>query len=159
MGVPEVRLLNIIGSMPWAGAQEVVEISSMDKGLVSRSLGDLIKRNYLRKIQDPQDRRRFTLKLTALGARIYRRIKAAKHSRHLRAVAGMTPDECRQLYALLDKALVTAQAMAEADGAIEHEPADSHEGYSHSWPPAGLLELVPDLAGAGAAPTRGQVSR
>lgn len=153
MGVPEVRLLNIVGSLPWAGAQQVVEMSSMDKGLVSRALGNLIKRDYLRRVPDPQDRRRLMLKLTASGERVYRRITAAKRSRHLRAVSGMTPAECRQLYELLDKALVTAREMAEGDGAVEHKPADGQEGYAHSWPPTGLIDYVADLkATAGASP-------
>lgn len=140
MGVPEVRLLNIVGSLPRAGAQQVVEMSSMDKGLVSRALGNLIKRNYLRKVPDPQDRRRLTLKLTASGEQVYRRITIAKRRRHLRAVSGMTPAECWQLYELLDKAIVTAREMAEGDGAIEHTAADGQEGYTHSWPPSELIE-------------------
>lgn len=142
MGVPEVRLLNIVGSLPWARAQQVVEMSSMDKGLVSRALGNLIKRDYLCRVPDPQDRRRLTLKLTAAGERVYRRIIAAKRNRHLRVVSGMTPAECRQLYVLLDKALVTARELAENDGAIEHEAKDGHEGYTHSWPPSGLIDYV-----------------
>ena len=152
MGVPEVRLLNIVGSLPWASAQQVVEMSSMDKGLVSRALGNLIKRGHLRRLPDPQDRRRLVLKLTATGEEVYRRITAAKRSRHLRAVSGLTPAECRQLYRLLDKALRTAGEMAASDGITESRPAGGQEGYTHSWPPTGLIDYVADLettAGAG----------
>lgn len=152
MGVPEVRLLNIVGSLPWAAAQQVVELSSMDKGLVSRALANLIKRGHLRRLPDPQDRRRLVLKLTASGEEVYGRITAAKRSRHLRAVSGLTPAECLQLYRLLDKALRTAAEMAASDGATESRPVGGQEGYTHSWPPTGLIDYVADIdttAGAG----------
>jgi DNA-binding MarR family transcriptional regulator len=141
MGVPEVRLLNLLGGMPWAGAQEVVEISSMDKGLVSRVLSNLIRRGYLARLQDPDDRRRYSLKLTPAGTEIYGRIIAAKRARHIRAMAGMTPEETRTLYRLLDKAIATAGAMVEADGEIEPVPARSG-GYEHSWPATELLDHI-----------------
>lgn len=140
MGIPEVRLINIIGGMPWANAQELVEISSMDKGLVSRSLASLTKRGYLRRMQDDDDRRCFTLKLTATGQRIYQQIKTTKQQRHLRTVAGLTPEECRLLYRLMDKAIATAQLMADDTAGLKSSPP--RKDFENSWPASDLLKRV-----------------
>ena len=144
MGIPEVRLINIIGAMPWTNAQELVEISSMDKGLVSRSLSTLTKRGYLRRMQDQEDRRCFTLKLTPTGQKIYLQIKKTKEQRHRQTVAGMTPEECRTLYHLMDKAIATAQLMAnDTSGPKASGP---RADYDHSWPATALVRTVRSLS-------------
>lgn len=140
MGVPEVRLLNIIGGMPWASAQEVVETSSMDKGLVSRAMGTLIDGGYLRRQQDGKDRRRSTLELTEAGEQLYRRIRSAKERRHRRTLSGMTPEECRTLYRLLAKATTAAQQMTEDTAEAGKSP--DQEVYAHTWPATKLLRRV-----------------
>jgi DNA-binding MarR family transcriptional regulator len=140
MGVPEVRLLNIIGNLPSAGAQDVVELSSMDKGLVSRALRTLIDRGYLNKIRDEQDRRRLILELTAEGRKAFLKITAAKRRRHRRALEGLSPAECRLLYHLLDKAQATAERMVEEDTGAARARARGPRGYAHSWPATDLLD-------------------
>lgn len=115
MGIPEIRLLNIVGHYEPLGSCDVVEQSSMDKAMVSRALATLIRHGYVRKAKDAADSRRVVLTLTEPGRAVWKGVLGAKQARHRRSVAGLTPDECRQVYDLLDRLYETAEAMRQEE--------------------------------------------
>ena len=77
LNLSQWRVLAAIGEQPGRTSRDVVAITPMDKGIVSRAVATLIKSGLVEKINDPQDRRRSTLKLTAPGYRQYQTIAKA----------------------------------------------------------------------------------
>ncbi len=111
MGIPEIRLLNIVGHYEPLGSCDVVEQSSMDKAMVSRALATLIRRGCLRRAKDPSDSRRIVLTLTDSGRAVWKLVLAAKRERHRRSIAALTAEETRLLYDLLDRLYATAEEL------------------------------------------------
>lgn len=111
MGIPEIRLLNIVGHYEPLGSSDVVEQSSMDKAMVSRALATLLRRGYVRRAKDGGDSRRVVLTMTDAGRAVWKRILHAKRLRHQQSLAGLSADEARLVYELLDRLYVAAEAM------------------------------------------------
>ncbi len=77
LNLSQWRVLAAIAEKPGRTAVEVVAITPMDKGIVSRAVAALITFGLAEKMPDPQDRRRATLRLTAKGQDDYVRIAKA----------------------------------------------------------------------------------
>ncbi|HEX7126706.1 MAG TPA: MarR family transcriptional regulator [Thermodesulfobacteriota bacterium] len=115
MGIPEVRLLNVVGHYEPLGSCDVVEHSSMDKAMVSRALATLIRRGLIRRAKDPSDSRRIVLTLTESGRAVWKRILVAKRARHARSIACLSAEETSQVYELLDRLYDAAEAMRQEE--------------------------------------------
>lgn len=115
MGIPEVRLLNIVGHYGPLGSCDVVDQSSMDKAMVSRALATLIERGHVRRAKDLSDSRRIVLTLTDSGRAVWKRVLAAKRVRHERSVACLSAEETRLVYELLDRLYDEAETMRQEE--------------------------------------------
>lgn len=115
MGIPEIRLLNIVGHYEPLGSSDIVAQSSMDKAMVSRALAALIRLGYIRRVQDAHDNRRIVLTTTESGRAVWKRILDAKRARHDRSIAALSPEEVRLVYDLLDRLYETAEEMRRDD--------------------------------------------
>ncbi len=71
------RVLAAIGDNPGRMASEVVAMTPMDKGIVSRATTALVEDGLVKKKIDPNDRRRAELFLTARGQKQYDQISQA----------------------------------------------------------------------------------
>lgn len=118
MGIPEVRLLNVIGHYEPLGSRDVVEQSSMDKAMVSRALAVLIERGLVRRAKDASDSRRIVLTLTDSGRTVWKRVLVAKRKRHERSISCLSPEEVRVVYELLDRLYETAEGIREEEMAL-----------------------------------------
>lgn len=103
LGVPEWRVLAVLGRDGRLSAGELAERTSMDKVKVSRAIGALERRGLVVRERDPVDRRVTRVEQTEEGRRVYGEIAALALDWQRRWLAGLGEDEKRALFALLDR--------------------------------------------------------
>jgi DNA-binding MarR family transcriptional regulator len=91
-------------------AKEIVNRSSINKVNVSRAIASLQNRNLIERHEDPTDRRRVLVCLTAQGKRILNDLIPLVKEAEQDMLSALTPDEQDTLIRLMDK--VKKQAAA-----------------------------------------------
>lgn len=76
LNLSQWRVLAAVGEAPGRTAREVVDVTPMDKGIVSRAVSTLIERGLMARTAKTKDRRQAALTLTADGERSYRLVAA-----------------------------------------------------------------------------------
>lgn len=74
LNLSQWRVIAAVADRPGCTATEVVAITPMDKGLVSRAVSTLVDRNIIDKKSSEKDGRSVYLRLTKDGEKIYREI-------------------------------------------------------------------------------------
>jgi len=70
----EWRTMAILGTFPNSTASEIVQKTAMDKVAISRAVKKLLKRDFIEREIDSEDRRRQTLRLSESGYKVYNEI-------------------------------------------------------------------------------------
>lgn len=76
LNLSQWRVLAAIADTPGRTASQVVDVTPMDKGIVSRGVSVLVQEGYLRREASPADGRTTYLFLTESGQAIYKSIVA-----------------------------------------------------------------------------------
>lgn len=76
LNLSQWRVLVAVAEVPGRSAAEVVALTPMDKGIVSRAASTLVENGLLRKESDPADKRRSELFVTDAGQDAYDAITA-----------------------------------------------------------------------------------
>lgn len=71
LNLSQWRVLAAIGDVPGCTSAQVVTVTPMDKGIVSRAVASLTERDLVTKTTDPDDKRRAALHLTKTGTVLY----------------------------------------------------------------------------------------
>src|SRR5687768_3905796 len=71
---PQFAVLNALVAEPGLDQRTVGERVGLDRSTIAEVIGRLIRRGLLDKVRDPQDGRRFLLRLTDDGVRTHRRL-------------------------------------------------------------------------------------
>ncbi|MGW0605959.1 MarR family winged helix-turn-helix transcriptional regulator [Streptomyces sp. NPDC002640] len=84
---PQFAVLSAVTAEPGLDQRTVGERVSLDRSTVAEVVGRLTRRGLLDKVRDPQDGRRYLLRLTDEGARLHRRlaVRAARMNQVLLA--------------------------------------------------------------------------
>ena len=130
VGVMEWRVLALLALKVRTTAQEISQLSGLDKSSVSRAVQALIRRADVAAAADPADNRRAVLTLTAQGEALHDRIILSSLARERLLLAGLSADEQRTLFDLLRR------LSANMDLVEAHDPADDKAG-------AGSIEKRP----------------
>ena len=101
--VPEWRIMTVLGRFPGISANEVCELTAMDKVRVSRGVARLLQFERIRRVSDPSDRRRSKLYLSDDGQQVYEQIVPVAHAYEDKLMAGLDENEVRTLENLLGK--------------------------------------------------------
>ena len=101
--VPEWRIMTVLGRFPGISANEVCELTAMDKVRVSRGVARLLKFERIRRDSDPRDRRRSQLYLSDAGQEVYEQIVPVARAYEEKLMAGLDSEEIRTLESLLSK--------------------------------------------------------
>ena len=88
LNLSQWRVVAAIGDTPGRSSAQVVAVTPMDKGIVSRAVKSLLETAHVRKEIDPSDKRKAALFLTAKGQALYAEISA----RQLDAIAAYKVD-------------------------------------------------------------------
>lgn len=81
LNLSQWRVLAAVAEKPGRASAEVVSVTPMDKGIVSRAAASLVTQGILKKIGDNSDKRRSRLYLTATGEQLYAKISKALKTR------------------------------------------------------------------------------
>jgi DNA-binding MarR family transcriptional regulator len=109
LGVPEWRVMAVLGRFGPLSANGVAEKTQMDKVRVSRAVARLVAAGRVSRRTDRMDRRRSILALTAAGEAIHREIVPHAERVEARLLAGL--DEAER--AALDRLLAKLESRAE----------------------------------------------
>jgi len=85
LNLSQWRVLAAVAEQPGRSSAEVVNVTPMDKGLVSRAVASLIDAQLIEKVNDASDRRKSSLYMTAQGEKNYS-IIAAELAHAIRAI-------------------------------------------------------------------------
>src|SRR5262249_26863647 len=89
---------------------ELSERSGLDRSDIVRWVDDLVARKLVRRTQDPDDRRRNVITLTASGRRRLETLRRAVEVAHQRLRRGRSTADRRQLVTLLGRLIDGADA-------------------------------------------------
>jgi DNA-binding MarR family transcriptional regulator len=103
LSLNEWRVLLVLATHAGASASEVAERSGLDKMSVSRAVAALVRRGRVLRQPDAADGRRWRLRLSAEGERLYRRIGEPARERERLLFRGIDSDEQAALSRTLDR--------------------------------------------------------
>lgn len=103
LALPEMRLLSTLGSRRRLSSLELVRLTAMDKGLVSRVLAGLAERGYVEQIPSAAGSSRRAWKLTRTGAALVARLQPVWQEREAKLQADLSAQERKLLLRLLDR--------------------------------------------------------
>ena len=110
------RVLLVLAAHPGAAASEVAERTGLDKMSVSRAVDALVRRDRVVREPDAADRRRWRLRLTTEGTRLYRRIAEPARHREQLLFRGISAAERAALARMLDRLIENLAAPPRARG-------------------------------------------
>jgi DNA-binding MarR family transcriptional regulator len=103
VGVMEWRVLAMLALKPGITANQIGQVSAVDKSSVSRATASLLKRGYVRSSEDPADSRRLMLYLTPSGQALHDRIIVASLAREELLLDGLSAKERETFFRLLHR--------------------------------------------------------
>lgn len=103
LGIPEWRVLAIVGRFDTLSPSAVGEWTAMDKVKVSRAAASLVARGLLKQTQDPEDGRGRLLRLTRRGHAVYQGMVPLACELEGQLAEGMSRSEWAVLLKALDK--------------------------------------------------------
>jgi DNA-binding MarR family transcriptional regulator len=103
LALPEMRLLSTLGSRRRLSSLELVKLTAMDKGLVSRVLNGLVERGWVEQVPSAIGSNRRIWKLTKTGAALVARLQPVWRERENRLQSDLTPRERKLLLRLLER--------------------------------------------------------
>jgi len=95
--------MTVLGHFPGISANEVCELTAMDKVRVSRGVARLLKFECIRRDSGPCDRRRSRLYLSDAGQEVYEQVVPVARAYENKLMAGLDSEEIRTLESLLSK--------------------------------------------------------
>lgn len=103
IGIPEWRVMAVLGEQAPRGTQEVIEATEMDRVRVSRAVIRLADKGLLTRRAQPGDKRAQVLRLSRSGLATYRQIVPLARKLQAELAAKLEPDELGLLHRMLDK--------------------------------------------------------
>jgi len=103
LALPEMRLLSTLGSRRRLSSVELVKLTAMDKGLVSRVLNGLRQRGWVEQVPSTEGSNRRVWKLTRTGAALVARLQPVWRERESRLQSDLTSQEHELLLRLLER--------------------------------------------------------
>jgi len=96
-------ILNLIAENPDISQKEISAMAFKDNASITRIIELLVKRNFLERDFNSDDRRRFSLSLTELGKNTLKQIEPIVNSNRKAALEGVSAQEIETLKTILNK--------------------------------------------------------
>jgi DNA-binding MarR family transcriptional regulator len=103
LSVTRWKVLAVIGHYAPMSAKQAAERTSLEPEKVTRAVDGLVQRKLVMRRQDPADRRRVILSLSAKGTAIYNESELIRRAIESEFLDALKPAERALFYALLDK--------------------------------------------------------
>jgi len=123
IGVPEMRILSNLDSEGELVANQLVALTAMDKGLVSRILNALHKRRLLLASESPTDARRRSWALSRNGRALVEQLRPLWKQREAMIQADLSLQEHELLEELLERLFIASEKLrTEEAAALQDDP-------------------------------------
>lgn len=103
LAVNSWRVLSVIGRFAPLSANTTGAHSSLAPDKVTRAVNALARQGYVLRRQDPFDRRRVVLSLSAKGRRVHNEVSRFRDAIEREFLRALSPTEIASLYRILDK--------------------------------------------------------
>ncbi|NVK32531.1 MAG: winged helix-turn-helix transcriptional regulator [Gammaproteobacteria bacterium] len=103
--IREYRVLKMVQENPGIEFNEIMRITGLDRSLVSRLLRSLMDKEWIYRVNNPKDARRFGLHTNALGHQKYTEAKALSEAAEAILLKTLNPSEQDELNQTLGKIL------------------------------------------------------
>ena len=111
---PCLGVMTVVSKLAPVSQREISDHLGLDASDVVGVLDILEKAGMVERRRDPDDRRRHAVVLTEVGEQASRRLVVLRAQVEARVLAGLEPDERRQLVDLLDRALTARPTAADS---------------------------------------------
>ncbi|MCX2182819.1 MarR family winged helix-turn-helix transcriptional regulator [Streptomyces sp. SKN60] len=108
---PQFGVLNALVAEPGLDQRTVGERVGLDRSTIAEVVSRLIRRGLLDKVRDPEDGRRFLLRLTDEGTRTHRRLTVRTARMNQIFLAPLSPEEQTQFLSLLRRVSDAAEEL------------------------------------------------
>ncbi len=112
ISMPEWRIMMILAEYPDVSADEVCRRTKIEKSVVSRAVARLLKRHFINREIDEDDRRRSILRLSETGLSVYDEVMPIARDYEAKLLSGLTAEEMETFNAMIDKLLEKASRIA-----------------------------------------------
>ena len=103
VSLTEWRIILLLSELGNTTASQIVQLSRMDKGQVSKGVASLVRKSYVATRPDDQDQRKVFLDVTAEGQALLARILPLMKRRQERLTRAISPSDREYLYDILQK--------------------------------------------------------
>jgi DNA-binding MarR family transcriptional regulator len=114
---PQFGVLNVLTAEPGLDQRTVGERVGLDRSTIAEVISRLSRRGLLDKVRDPDDGRRFLLRLTDEGARTHRRLTVRTARMNQIFLAPLSPEEQALFLNLMRRVSDAAEVLRHPDGA------------------------------------------
>lgn len=111
-----VPMLMWISRSPGCGVLDIAKGLQLSPPTISVAIHRLVKNGWLERRRDPRDHRVRPLFLTSKGENMIQHIKNHRHNTVRLFLAGLTPDEQKQFFSLMEKAINAMADSLNAEG-------------------------------------------
>jgi DNA-binding MarR family transcriptional regulator len=118
----QAGILRAVAATPGRSQHDLSAYLGVMPGRLVAHVDELEQRGYLERRRDAGDRRRNALHLTEAGKQLMRRLSCLMRQHESQLMAGLDPDECDTLHALL-------AAVARHRGLMPHANSGSRAGW------------------------------
>ncbi|MER6349471.1 MarR family winged helix-turn-helix transcriptional regulator [Streptomyces sp. NPDC001595] len=108
---PQFAVLNTLVTEPGLDQRTVGERVGLDRSTIAEVIGRLVGRGLLDKVRDPQDGRRFLLRLTDEGARAQRKLAVRAARMNQVFLAPLSDEERTQFLGLIQRVSDAAEGL------------------------------------------------
>jgi len=115
---PALAVINALGNHITLRSSEIVNMTSVDRGLVSRTIKKLLDQNLISKVDDEIDKRQSFLSLTDEGKMLFNRAMVLVEEQYYRAMVELSEPEKLQLESLLVRLKESASKRLKAEQAL-----------------------------------------
>ncbi|MFF0222907.1 MarR family winged helix-turn-helix transcriptional regulator [Streptomyces sp. NPDC004629] len=108
---PQFAVLNTLVAEPGLDQRTVGDRVGLDRSTIAEVISRLIRRGFLDKVRDPQDGRRFLLRLTDDGARVHRKLTVRTARMNQVFLAPLSAEEQTLFLALIQRVASAADEL------------------------------------------------
>ena len=118
---PQFAVLNTLVAEPGLDQRTVGERVGLDRSTIAEVVSRLIRRGYLDKVRDPQDGRRYLLRLTDDGLRAHRKLSLRTARMNQVFLAPLSAEERTLFFSLIQRVTDAADELrSPADDLVAH---------------------------------------
>ncbi len=113
ISVPGWRIITVLAEYAPLASKDVAAETAMDEVQVTRAVSELFRKKLVLRREDPVDRRRLSLELSAAGRRLYQEVVPYARQLEDELLNGLSAAERSALAGLLDRVQANAGRLAQ----------------------------------------------